>query len=65
MEPDNLIQEFYSVYNPSLEIIICKITTQVSAKFTPGIIQNFSRHGFKFDTAAKIKDNILESTQMT
>jgi hypothetical protein len=64
MEPDILIQEFHSVYNSRLEIIICKITTEVSAKLAPGIIQNFSRHNFKFDSASKIADNILESTQM-
>jgi hypothetical protein len=64
MKPDILIQEFYSVYNPNLEIIICKIRTKVLAKFIAGKIQNFSRHSFKFDTAAKITDNILESTQM-
>jgi hypothetical protein len=64
MFPDILFQEFYSVYNPSLEIIIRKITTKVSAKFIAGKMQNFSRHSFKFDTAAKLTDNILESTQM-
>jgi hypothetical protein len=65
MEPDIFVQKLYSVYNPSVEIIIRTIATQVSAKFIAGIIQNISRHSFKFDTALKITDNILESTQMT
>jgi hypothetical protein len=35
-DPDIFSQELYSVYNPSLEIIICKITTVVSEKLIAG-----------------------------